>query len=126
MQQISTDNSYSGKKKTNQKVGKKKKKFTNQFLNKRESDVGRSKSLGASAFINKRVYDTNVLSHNCPMQDKDKEWYEQFNIIICGLDSVPARRWINSTLFSMLGKKLTKKKIYTQIFFFFYLIQIRL
>jgi molybdopterin/thiamine biosynthesis adenylyltransferase len=41
------------------------------------------------------------------MQDKDKEWYEQFNIIICGLDSVPARRWINSTLFSMLGKKKT-------------------
>jgi len=73
-----------------------------QFLF-RETDVSFSKSLRASAFINKRVYESNVMSHNCAMQDKEKEWYEKFNIIICGLDSVPARRWINSTLFSMLG-----------------------
>jgi len=73
-----------------------------QFLF-RETDVGQSKSLRASAFINKRVYESNVTSFNGAMQEKDKEWYEQFNIIICGLDSVPARRWINSTLFSMLG-----------------------
>jgi len=73
-----------------------------QFLF-RESDVGHSKALGASKFINKRVYDSNVKHFHGAMQEKNKEWYEKFNIIICGLDSVPARRWINSTLFSMLG-----------------------
>lgn len=73
-----------------------------QFLF-REKDVGSSKAKAASEFINKRVYDTQVNHFHGKMQDKDKEWYEQFNLIVCGLDSVPARRWINSTLYSLLG-----------------------
>jgi ubiquitin-activating enzyme E1 C len=35
------------------------------------------------------------------IQDKDEDYYMQFNIIICGLDSVEARRWINATLVGM-------------------------
>lgn len=73
-----------------------------QFLF-REKDVGSSKAKAASAFINKRVYDTKVNHFHGKMQEKSKEYYEEFNMIVCGLDSVPARRWINSTLFSLLG-----------------------
>jgi ubiquitin-activating enzyme E1 C len=35
------------------------------------------------------------------IQDKDEEYYKQFQIIICGLDSVEARRWINAKLVDM-------------------------
>jgi NEDD8-activating enzyme E1 len=36
------------------------------------------------------------------IQDKDEEYYMQFNLVICGLDSIEARRWINATLVSMV------------------------
>lgn len=36
------------------------------------------------------------------IQDKDEEYYMQFNLVICGLDSVEARRWINATLVNMV------------------------
>lgn len=36
------------------------------------------------------------------IQDKDEDYYMQFKIIVCGLDSVEARRWINSTLVGMV------------------------
>lgn len=35
------------------------------------------------------------------IQDKDEEYYSQFSLIICGLDSVEARRWINATIVNM-------------------------
>ena len=35
------------------------------------------------------------------IQDKDEDYYMQFNLVICGLDSIEARRWINSTLINM-------------------------
>lgn len=35
------------------------------------------------------------------IQDKDQAYYMQFKIVICGLDSIEARRWINATLVSM-------------------------
>lgn len=35
------------------------------------------------------------------IQDKDEAYYMQFKIVICGLDSIEARRWINATLVSM-------------------------
>ncbi|RKO84475.1 hypothetical protein BDK51DRAFT_24600, partial [Blyttiomyces helicus] len=33
------------------------------------------------------------------IQDKDDEYYSEFPIVVCGLDSVEARRWINAMLF---------------------------
>lgn len=36
------------------------------------------------------------------IQDKGEEYYMQFHIIICGLDSVEARRWMNATLINMV------------------------
>lgn len=39
------------------------------------------------------------------IQDKDEEYYMQFHIIICGLDSVEARRWMNATLVNMVDSE---------------------
>lgn len=36
------------------------------------------------------------------IQDKDDDYYLQFNLVICGLDSVEARRWINATLVNLV------------------------
>lgn len=41
-------------------------------------------------------------SHHCAIQDKDDDFYLQFQIVICGLDSVEARRWMNATLVNMV------------------------
>jgi molybdopterin/thiamine biosynthesis adenylyltransferase len=39
------------------------------------------------------------------IQDKDDEYYLQFNLVICGLDSVEARRWINATLVNLVDSE---------------------
>uniref|UniRef100_A0A4W6FE28 NEDD8-activating enzyme E1 catalytic subunit n=1 Tax=Lates calcarifer TaxID=8187 RepID=A0A4W6FE28_LATCA len=68
-----------------------------QFLF-RPKDVGRSKAEVAADFINSRIpgccvvpypFDSNVLC-------------VKFHIIVCGLDSVVARRWMNGMLLSLL------------------------
>lgn len=38
------------------------------------------------------------------IQDKDEEFYMKFSIIICGLDSIDARRWINSMLAGLVDE----------------------
>lgn len=47
---------------------------------------------------------TKVTPYYGKIQDKDEEYYMQFNIVICGLDSVEARRWINATLVKMVDE----------------------
>lgn len=42
-----------------------------------------------------------ICSYYGKIQDKDEAYYMQFNLVICGLDSIEARRWINSTLINM-------------------------
>ena len=45
----------------------------------------------------------NVISrYYGKIQDKDDDYYLQFNLVICGLDSVEARRWINATLVNLV------------------------
>jgi ubiquitin-activating enzyme E1 C len=72
-----------------------------QFLF-RAPDVGKSKAEAAAAFVNKRVAGVQVHPFLGKMQDKPEEYYQKFHVVICGLDSVPARRWINSTLVGLL------------------------
>lgn len=43
-----------------------------------------------------------ITPHNCRIQDFDEDFYMQFQIIVCGLDSIEARRWINATLVNMV------------------------
>jgi len=72
-----------------------------QFLF-RQKDVGRYKAEVAAEFINKRIPGTKVVAHKCPIQDFDEDFYRNFHLIVCGLDSIVARRWINGMVLSML------------------------
>ncbi|TAQ89722.1 hypothetical protein B7494_g1951 [Chlorociboria aeruginascens] len=75
-----------------------------QFLF-RQSDVGKSKAEVAARFVEKRVKGVSITPHNCKIQDKDEAFYMMFNIVVCGLDSIEARRWINSTLVDMVDEE---------------------
>ena len=72
-----------------------------QFLF-RQSDVGKPKASVAAEFVMKRVLNCKINPLVCKIQDQDEDYYMQFNIVICGLDSVEARRWINATLVGMV------------------------
>lgn len=74
-----------------------------QFLF-RQADIGKPKAEVAAAFVQKRVKGVNITPYVGKIQDKDEDYYMQFNIVICGLDSIEARRWINSTLISMVDE----------------------
>jgi ubiquitin-activating enzyme E1 C len=50
------------------------------------------------------VKGVSITAHNCKIQDKDEDFYMQFVLVICGLDSIEARRWINSTLVGMVDE----------------------
>ncbi|XP_004346728.2 ubiquitin-activating enzyme [Capsaspora owczarzaki ATCC 30864] len=72
-----------------------------QFLF-RQKDVGQSKALVAAEFVNRRVAGCKVTPHFCKIQDKPEDFYRQFQLVVCGLDSIPARRWINALLVSLV------------------------
>jgi ubiquitin-activating enzyme E1 C len=72
-----------------------------QFLF-RKSDIGRPKAEVAAECIRKRVPQCNVVAHFKRIQDMDLDFYRQFNIVVCGLDSILARRWINGLLLSLI------------------------
>lgn len=78
-----------------------------QFLF-REIDIGKSKAEVAALFIMKRLKDEDlrVTPYFGRIQDKSLDYYKQFDVVICGLDSVEARRWINATLVSMVDEEL--------------------
>lgn len=64
--------------------------------------MGNSKAEVAAAFVEKRVRGVKITPYNGKIQDKDEEYYKQFHVIVCGLDSIEARRWINATLVEMV------------------------
>lgn len=72
-----------------------------QFLF-RQADVGKPKAEVAAAFVEKRVKGVKITPYVGKIQDKMEDYYMQFKIIVCGLDSVEARRWINHTLVGMV------------------------
>ncbi|XP_015280291.1 PREDICTED: NEDD8-activating enzyme E1 catalytic subunit isoform X1 [Gekko japonicus] len=73
-----------------------------QFLF-RPKDVGRPKAEVAAEFLNSRIPNCAVVPHYKKIQDLDDTFYRQFHIIVCGLDSIVARRWINGMLISLLN-----------------------
>ncbi|KAH1295331.1 hypothetical protein KXW19_004935 [Aspergillus fumigatus] len=72
-----------------------------QFLF-RQTDIGKPKAEVAASFVEKRVKGVKITPYVGKIQDKDEDYYMQFKIIVCGLDSIEARRWINSTLIGMV------------------------
>jgi ubiquitin-activating enzyme E1 C len=72
-----------------------------QFLF-RQADVGKTKAETAARFVEKRVKGVKITPFVGKIQDKDEDYYMQFDIVICGLDSIEARRWINATLVGMV------------------------
>jgi hypothetical protein len=46
----------------------------------------------------------DLVSHHNRIQDHPTSYYHQFNIIVTGLDSIEARRWINATLVGMVDE----------------------
>lgn len=72
-----------------------------QFLF-RQADVGKPKATVAAEFVMKRVKGVEINPYYGAIQDKGPDYYMQFQLVICGLDSVEARRWINATLVDMV------------------------
>jgi len=72
-----------------------------QFLF-RHADVGRPKAEAAAEFVENRVKGVKITPYCGKIQDKDEDYYLQFNMVVCGLDSIEARRWINATLVGMV------------------------
>ncbi|MFT7801450.1 NEDD8-activating enzyme E1 catalytic subunit [Arapaima gigas] len=68
----------------------------------RPKDIRRPKADIAAEFINSRVPGCKVVPHFKKIQDFDESFYRQFHIVVCGLDSIIARRWINGMLLSLL------------------------
>lgn len=73
-----------------------------QFLF-RKSDIGKPKATVAAEFISKRIPGCQVKAHCKKIQDFDGDFYRSFHIVVCGLDSIVARRWINGMLISLLA-----------------------
>nr|XP_053648702.1 NEDD8-activating enzyme E1 catalytic subunit-like [Cherax quadricarinatus] len=73
-----------------------------QFLF-RKKDIGRSKAVVAAEFVNQRVKGSKVTPYYNKIQDFDDEFYRSFHLVVSGLDSIVARRWINGMLLSLLS-----------------------
>merc|ERR1711991_1027399 len=68
-----------------------------QFLF-REDDIGKSKAECAARFVMNRVPGVTITPYHGKIQDKNEAYYSQFSLVVCGLDSIDARRWINAML----------------------------
>jgi molybdopterin/thiamine biosynthesis adenylyltransferase len=84
---------------------KQKQRKTTQHNNQknRQCDVGQPKAVVAAERVNARVAGAQVTAHHARIEDMPPDWYSEFTLIVLGLDSLEARRWINSMACSLLG-----------------------
>ncbi|ODV82591.1 hypothetical protein CANARDRAFT_182289, partial [[Candida] arabinofermentans NRRL YB-2248] len=75
-----------------------------QFLF-RDKDIGNSKSKVATTYINTK-FKTNITGHFNKIQDMSDSFYLKFDFIICGLDNIQAREWINLKLIQLSHLKI--------------------
>ncbi|KAK4768603.1 hypothetical protein SAY87_003744 [Trapa incisa] len=61
-----------------------------------------SQKLVAAKRVMERVSDGNIVPHFCRIEDKELDFYSDFNIIVLGLDSIEARSYINAVACSFL------------------------
>ncbi len=77
----------------------------------REGDVGRNKAEAAKEFLLEVNPDVSVKAFSSSITDVPKSEYERCNLIIDGLDTIEARRWLNSLAIE-IGKPLVHGGIY--------------
>ena len=68
--------------------------------------MGKPKAEVAAERVMARVAGVTVTPHFCRIEDKPLHFYEQFHVIILGLDSLEARRFMNQVACSFLGARL--------------------
>lgn len=66
--------------------------------------MGKSKAVVAAERINSRVPGVRVTPHHARIEDMPLDFYQEFTVIILGLDSLEARRYMNSIACSLLGE----------------------
>ena len=66
--------------------------------------MGKPKAEVAADRIQSRIAGVRVTPHFCRIEEKPIEFYEDFHVIILGLDSLEARRYMNQVACSLLGK----------------------
>ncbi|CAD8102004.1 unnamed protein product [Paramecium sonneborni] len=74
-----------------------------QFLF-RMKDVGKYKAEVAAEFIMKRIPSCKVIPYTKKIQEFAVNFYEEFPVIIAGLDNIEARRWINRVVIQMVQR----------------------
>ena len=67
-------------------------------------DVGKAKAIVAAEKVMQRVQGVTVTPHFCRIEEKPLDFYEQFHVIMLGLDSLEARRYMNQVACSFLGE----------------------
>ncbi|CAD8170016.1 unnamed protein product [Paramecium octaurelia] len=81
-----------------------------QFLF-RMKDVGKYKAEVAAEFIMKRIPTCKVIPYTKKIQEFPISFYQEFPVIIAGLDNVEARRWINRVVIQMVQRDENDKVI---------------
>jgi hypothetical protein len=66
--------------------------------------VGKPKAVVAAQRVQERVAGVTVTAHFCRIEDMPLSFYEEFTVIVLGLDSLEARRYMNGVACSLLRK----------------------
>lgn len=68
-----------------------------QFLF-RKKDIGRFKAEVAAEFVKNLHPNVQIDFHNCKLDELDQDFYDEFQVIVAGLDNADARSWLNKTI----------------------------